>query len=156
MAEIIVSHGLCSAIRPKVMTALRPYGVVIFDLQCWGEGIYGTDNTDELCSDEYKMAARHIARITVSDDQARYAERLLWQNGTVELNSRPIDPTLNWQKVGTCSERGRLQRGDNFTPWSARRSRSRARRQPAQPRTRNDSSLLGNLDNLITGKRRGR
>lgn len=155
MAEIVVSHSVCSAIRPKVLTALQPYGVRILDLLCWGEGIYNSDNTDELCSDDYKMAARHIARITVSDRQARYAERLLWQCGTVNLESRPIDPSLNWQKVGACSERGHLQRGDSFTPWSASRSRSRARRQQAQRHT-HDDQLLGGLDNLVLGKRRGR
>jgi len=157
MAEIMVSHSVCSAIRPKVLTALEPYGVRILNLQCWGEGIYGTDKTDELCSDDYKMAARHIARITVSAGQARYAERLLWQCGTVELDSKPIDPNLNWLAVGTCSEHGQLNRGELFTPWSAKERRPRAPRERQPPRrTRHDGGLFGSLDRLILGRRGGR
>jgi hypothetical protein len=62
MAEIIVSHGLCTPIRPKVLTALEPYAFKGLKVQAWGEGRFGTDDTTSKTKDTDKLARQHYAR----------------------------------------------------------------------------------------------
>ncbi len=135
MAEIIVSHGLCSAIRPKVMTALKPYHFKDLRIQAWGEGRYGTDDTTTHTSDDNKMAATHYARIMVSDDAAAWAEWLLWRSGDVSLESKPLNPHLNWIAPKNCKD---ATRGENAMPipWDQQKRQPRAKVQQAPPAKR--------------------
>jgi hypothetical protein len=137
MAQIIVSHGLCSAIRPKVLTALEPYGFKGLQVEAWGQGRHGQPLTEHMTfPDEDAWVQKHIARITVSDQAAKWAEWLLWQSGHMYLESRPINPKLNWSIPLDCKAQSSLGRGTMPTPWSqqprpiSRRSHSRPQRPP--------------------------
>lgn len=150
MAEIVVSHGLCTAIRPKVLTALEPYKFKRMRVQAWGEGRYGTDDQHTLKPDNDRMAAKHYARITVSDDAVKWAEWLLWQSGHFVLESKPLNPRLNWVAPLDCKQQSRLGRGTMPTPWSEKKRKPR--RQP----TRNGFSLAGILRALVPQRRQKR
>lgn len=139
MAEIIVSHGLCTPIRPKVLTALEPYAFKGLKVQAWGEGRFGKDDSTSKTKDTDKLARQHYARITVSDDAAKWAEWLLWQSGQFALDSKPLNPRLNWVAPKNCKEQSSLGRGTMPTPW---RDKQRA------PRTG------GLLSGLFDGLRR--
>lgn len=116
-----VSRGLCSPMRGDVLTALEPFGVKILAFDCWGEGHYHLPIPDSMrMPDSDIWVKKHRAVITVSDDQAKWAERLLWQSGKVWLDSPPLNPALNWTAPAECKagEHGTLGRGKMPTPWS--------------------------------------
>ena len=130
---IQVSRGLCAPMRDDVLTALKPFGVKIRAFDCWGEGHYHLPVPPSMrMPDSDKWVRYHRARVTVSDKQAAWAERLLWQSGKVWLDSPPINKGLRWEAPPACTagEHGTLGRGRMPTPWSARRNKRRqARRQ---------------------------
>lgn len=72
MTELWIAHGICSPIRPKLLTALEPYGVV-FAAECWAQNEDGTNRH----SDGDSMAPLHVARIAVNPQAAVWAEYLL-------------------------------------------------------------------------------
>lgn len=72
MTEIVIAHGICSPIRPKVATALDPYGV-LYNLECWAQNEDGTNRHTDTDS----MAPLHVACITVNPQAAVWAEYLL-------------------------------------------------------------------------------
>lgn len=72
MTNIVIAHGICSPIRPKVLTALHPYGV-IFEAECWAQNEDGTNRHTDTDS----MAPLHVASITVNPQAAVWAEYLL-------------------------------------------------------------------------------
>jgi hypothetical protein len=128
---VVVSTGLCSAIRPKVLTALRPYGFAESDIETWGEGRYGVKGTSLLrFPDSDIWVQKHVAVVTVSDARAKWCERLLWQAGNVWLDSPPRNPRLVWTAPPDCKAgaHGTLGRGTMPTPWSSKA------KQPAPPR----------------------
>ena len=72
MTEIVIAHGICSPIRPKVATALDPYGV-LYRAECWAQNEDGTNRHTDTDS----MAPLHVATITVNPQAAVWAEYLL-------------------------------------------------------------------------------
>lgn len=146
---IRVSRGLCSPMRDDVLTALRPFGVKILAFDCWGEGHYHLPVPPSQRVPDGgeigKWARKHVATITVSDRQAAWAERLLWQSGKVWLDSPPLNRNLVWTAPAACKagEHGTLGRGTMPTPWS-KQDKRRPKRQRRQAR-RDDGGLLGTL-----------
>lgn len=135
---IQVSRGLCSPMRDDVLTALKPFGVKILEFDCWGEGHYHLPvPPSQRMPDSDKWVRYHRATITVSDAQAAWAERLLWQSGKVWLDSppHPKNKGLKWTAPAACTagEHGTLGRGDMPTPWSERKRQPRQR--PTRRRT---------------------
>lgn len=142
---IQVSRGLCSPMRDDVLTALRPFGVKLLAFDCWGEGHYKLPvPPSQRMPDSDKWVRKHIARVTVSNAQAAWAERLLWQSGKVSLDSPPLNPRLVWTAPPACKagEHGTLGRGTMPTPWAASNGKRRARRTRKQQQ---DGGLLDKL-----------
>ena len=142
---IQVSRGLCAPMRDDVLTALKPFGVRILAFDCWGEGHYHLPVPPSMrMPDSDKWVRYHRARITVSDKQAAWAERLLWQSGKVWLDSPPINKGLRWEAPPACTAgtHGTLGRGRMPTPWSAQKGKRRTRRQ---------GSIVGAIINLFKG-----
>lgn len=128
---IRVSRGLCSPMRDDVLTALRPFGVKILAFDCWGEGHYHLPVPPSMrMPDSDKWVRYHRAAITVSDRQAAWAERLLWQSGKVWLDSPPINKGLKWEAPTACTAgaHGTLGRGRMPTPWIAQKGKRRQAR----------------------------
>lgn len=155
---IVVSRGLCSAMREDVLTATKTYGVRIIKFECRGWGRHPFPNRFFALPiwipvpDDDIWAKRHVARITVSDDQQRWAERLLWQSNRVKLDSKPHPDNVNlkWNAPPDCKAgpQGTLGRGHMPTPWSAKQHQPRPPKKAAAPAQRNQSrlgSILGFL-----------
>lgn len=145
MAEIIVSHGLCSAIRPKVMTALEPYGFRDLKVEAWGTGHYHLPvPPSQRMPDSDIWVRHHYARITVSDAAAAWAERLLWQAGTVWLETPPLNKGLKWEAPLDCKAgvHGWLGRGDMPTPWSASKGQSQPKKRAKRARVKQPKAGL--------------
>ncbi len=133
---IRVSRGLCSPMRDDVLTALQPFGVKILAFDCWGEGHYHLPvPPSQRMPDGDRWVRYHRATVTVSDKQAAWAERLLWQSNKVWLDSPPLNRGLVWTAPPACTvgEHGTLGRGDMPTPWSKQKHQPRQR--PARKRT---------------------
>ena len=144
---IQVSRGLCAPMRDDVLTALKPFGVRILAFDCWGEGHYHLPVPPSMrMPDSDKWVRYHRARITVSDKQAAWAERLLWQSGKVWLDSPPINKGLRWEAPPACTagEHGKLGRGRMPTPWSAQKGKRRTNR-------RRRGGIVGAIINLFKG-----
>lgn len=147
---IRVTRGLCSPMRDDVLTAIKPFGVKVLAFDCWGEGRYPFPNKLFALPmwvripDADIWARRHVATITVSDEQAKWAERLLWQSGKVRLESRPLNPKLKWNAPPECkvSEHGTLGRGHMPTPWSEKKRQPRAAKPKKAARQTRRSSIL--------------
>jgi hypothetical protein len=128
---IVVSRGLCSPMRDDVLTALKPYGVRILALDCWGEGHWHIPVPDDtIFPDADIWVKKHIAHVTVSDAQAAWAERLLWQSNKVWLESKPINPRLKWEAPPECKvgAHGTLGRGHMPTPWAEKAKQAKPQR----------------------------
>jgi hypothetical protein len=127
---IVVSRGLCSPMRDDVLTALQPFGVRILRIEAWGEGHWHMPVPDStIMPDADIWVKRHVAHVTVSDAQAAWAERLLWQSNKVWLESKPINPRLKWEAPPECKvgNHGTLGRGTMPTPWSSKAKQARPR-----------------------------
>lgn len=148
---IQVSRGLCAPMRDDVLTALKPFGVKILAFDCWGEGHYYLPVApSERVPDGGeigKWARRHVATITVSDAQAAWAERLLWQSGKVWLDSPPLNKGLKWETPPTCTagEHGKLGRGTMPTPWSTQKRQPRHKRTTRRTTRQQDGGILGTI-----------
>lgn len=145
---IRVSRGLCSPMRDDVLTALKPFGVKLLAFDCWGEGHYHLPvPPSQRMPDSDKWVRSHIATITVSDAQAAWAERLLWQSGKVWLDSPPINKGLKWEAPPSCTagEHGTLGRGDMPTPWSSKKRPARRRTNARQRRQQDGGGILNTL-----------
>lgn len=92
MTDIIIAHGICSPIRPKVTATLDPYGVQ-YTINAWTEDEAGTNPGPDSDS----MAWLHVAQITVNPQAAVWAEYLLCRYMTanpgvgMRLLSTPLD-----------------------------------------------------------------
>lgn len=145
---IRVSHGLCSAIRPKVLTALEPYGVRVLDITAWGEGHWHQEVPDWMVfPDADAWVRKHVCDVTVSDGQAAWAERLLWQSHRVDLETPKINRNLVWTAPEACTAgaHGTLGRGAMPTPWSAGKGKRRQQRVRRTRRQQDAGGLLGTL-----------
>jgi len=148
-----LTRGLCSALRDDVLTAVQKRGVKVFYVSAWGEGHWHIPGPDWMpYPDDDPWVKKHIVEITVSAKQAAWAERLLCQSGKCELESPPIDRSLNWIAPEGCkiSEHGVLGRGDMPTPWSESKGKrqTRAKQQRQTRRTRQARQDDGILDTL--------
>ena len=138
--------------RGDVLTALQPFGVKLLAFDCWGEGHwYLPVPPSQRMPDSDKWVRKHVATITVSDKQAAWAERLLWQSGKVWLDSPPINKGLRWEAPPACTagEHGTLGRGDMPTPWSKQQRQPRAKR--TTRRTRQQERRDGGILNTLKG-----
>lgn len=163
---IQVSRGLCSPMRDDVLTALEPRGVKIFDFDCWGEGHHHLPVPPGVrMPDADIWVRRHIARVTVSDKQAAWVERLLWQTNRMELDRvwrtdnpvvsiGPLNRNLEWTAPADCKvgEHGTLGRGKMPTPWSENKRQPRQRRQRQTRRTRQARKSDGWISKLLGGE----
>lgn len=126
---IRVARGLCSPMRDDVLTVLQPYGVKILAFDCWGEGHYRLPVPPFVrMPDSDIWVRKHVALVTVSDAQAKWAERLLWQSRKVWLESKPLNPRLEWHAPVDCKAgpNGVLGRGTMPVPWFMKKRQPRA------------------------------
>lgn len=138
MTDIVIAHGICSPIRPKVATALGPYGVQ-YNAECWAQDEDGTHRR----TDGDSMAALHVAQITVNPQAAVWAEYLLCRYMAanpgvgMRLLSTPLDArNQRWAAKWDKLPRAWRQEGCNAVPAkrAARTPAKRTRRtQPAAP-----------------------
>lgn len=160
---IRVARGLCSPLRDDVLTAIEPFGVRVLNINAWGEGHWHIPCPDLTPFPDADIWVRkHICDVTVSDAQAKWAERLLWQSGKCNLESKPLNPSLEWTAPPDCKAgaHGTLGRGTMPTPWSdnpdprwwERRKRKPARTHQRKQRTtkrtrqaRNDEGWISKL-----------
>lgn len=160
MVEIMVAHGLCSAIRPRVLTALPPAQYPSLHIETWGQGKYGIPGTDLLhVPDADAWASRHIALISVPGDEsfAKWVEYVLCRYMAANpgygmvLLSQPLDPRNrtwaakwdslppNWRQVGcVVKPQGKQQ--------PAKKSAKKTSTQPARR-----GGLLIRIQRLLEG-----
>lgn len=126
--DVTVAVGSCTPIRNQVKTALKPYGIVIHDLTCWGEkaelntkGELVTKKTD----DEDKLAEQHVAKITVNAEAAEWVEYLLLRTKRYRLLSDPVNPdNERWAIKWDAMPRAWHQPGCTPPPGKAQRQAS--------------------------------
>lgn len=150
MTRIIVAAGLCSAIRPKLLTALPPERYPNIKITAWGEGHWHIPCPDsQVFPDADIWVKKHIAHVDVRGDEsfAKWVEYVICrlmsaQPGTMHLMSSPLEPrnakwaakwdTLpapgDWKQAG-CKNKPPKQ--DGKTAQSQPRPKRRASRQPA-------------------------
>ena len=162
---IEVSRGLCAPMRDDVLTALEPFGIKIFAFDCWGEGHHFLPVPPlQRMPDSDKWVLKHVAHVTVSDKQAAWAERLLWQSDKVWLervwrtdnpavNIGPLNKGLKWEAPPECKAgtHGTLGRGNMPTPWSESKRQPRPKRQRQTRRTRQARKGDGWISKLFGG-----
>ena len=147
---IRVARGLCSPLRDDVLTALKPFGVRVLKTMAWGEGHWHIPGPDWMWYPDADIwVKRHICDVTVSDAQAAWAERLLWKSGKMDLESKPLNPSLKWNAPAECKEGANSlrSRGEQYKPWSETKRQPRAKRQRTTRRTR-QQQRGGLLDTL--------
>lgn len=154
--RIQVSHGLCTPIRAKVLTALEPYEFKGLRVCAWGEGRYGEPDTlDQTYPDSAAWVQRHVAVIEVSDAAAAWAEWLLWQSGQFALESKPLNPRLNWHAPKDCKAQSGLARGVMPTPWRERKQGAKpARRKGTRQSAPRTPSLASRVQQIMRPLRR--
>lgn len=87
---IVVAKPYCSPARNAVLTALQPYGVVIRRL---------TDYIDYADFNGREVPIAEMARVTVNEQAAVWAEYLLLRSGKLEIRSPYLDPrNQQWAK----------------------------------------------------------
>ena len=138
MTDIIIAHGICSPIRPKVTATLDPYGVQ-YTINAWTEDEAGTNPGPDSDS----MAWRHVAVVRVNPQAAKWAEYLLCRYMAanpgvgMRLLSTPLDArNQRWAAKWDKLPRAWKQEGCNAVPAkrAARTPAKRTRRtQPAAP-----------------------
>lgn len=100
MTTIIVAAGLCSAIRPKLLTAFPPERYPNVRIKAWGEGHWHQECADDMVfPDSDIWVKRHIAHVEVNGDAsfAKWAEYVVCRliaadGGNMRLMSRPLEP----------------------------------------------------------------
>ncbi len=123
MAKIIVSQGMCSPIRPQVMTALKPYGFNPLHVEAYAQSDDGQRAKDGAVLIGNDRPLCNVAEITVSDAAARWCEYVLLRSHKFQLMTPPLDPrNERW-----AAKWGTLPRAWTQTGCSA---------QAAQPATR--------------------
>lgn len=173
MTRIIIAAGLCSAIRPKLLTALPPERYPNIKITAWGEGHWHIPCPDsQVFPDDDPWVKRHIAHIDVTGAPsfAAWVEYVACRainadngkTGTMYLMSRPLNPdNLKWAaKWDTLPQPGEWkQAGCKHKPpkpagkaqAQPRTKRKTTKRQPA----RNSFSLAGIMQ-VRRPKRQGR
>mgnify|MGYP000852514489 CR=1 FL=1 len=168
MTRIIVAAGLCSAIRPKLLTALPPERYPNIKITAWGEGHWHIPCPDsQVFPDADPWVKRHIAHIDVTGAPsfAAWVEYVACRainadngrTGTMYLMSRPLNPdnlkwaakwnTLpapgEWKQAG-CKHKPPKQDG-KAAQAQPRTKRQTTKRQSSRQPARNGFSLAGIL-----------
>lgn len=147
--DIVIAQGLCSAIRPKVLTAFPPDKYPGIKITAWGEGHWHMPVPDTMpMPDDDPWVKKHIARVSVEGDLsfAIWCEYVLCRliqstpDAWLYLMSVPLEPrnqkwaaqwdTLpdGWRERG-CGEWKRLQAERSAT--QAPTVQRRGKRKPA-------------------------
>lgn len=100
MTTIVVAAGLCSAIRPKLLTALPPKQYPNIKITAWGEGHWRIPCPDMTpFPDADIWVKKHIAQIVVNGDVtfAKWVEYVICRllaadGGNMYLMSQPLEP----------------------------------------------------------------
>ncbi len=155
MTTIIVAAGLCSAIRPKLLTAFPPKRYPSVKITAHGEGHWHIPCPDSMVfPDDDIWVKKHIAYVEVEGDLsfAKWAEYIVCrliaaEGGTMRLMSPPLEQrNATWAaKWNTLPEPGEWrQKGCKHKPpkqqaQSAKQTKTPAKhtgkRKPAAPRT---------------------
>lgn len=171
MTTIIVAAGLCSAIRPKLLTALPPEQYPNVRITAWGEGHWYKPCTDmTVFPDADIWVKKHIAHVEVKGNVtfAKWVEYVICrliaaEGGTMHIMSIPLEPrnskwaakwdTLpppgEWKQAG-CKHK--IPKPDGKTSAQAP---PRPKRQPSRQPTRKGFSLAG-IFQIRRPKRQGR
>ncbi len=169
MTTIVVAAGLCSAIRPKLLTALPPEQYPSVRITAWGEGHWHIPCPDmTVFPDSDIWVKRHIARIEVNGDItfAKWCEYVICrliateagkeksqQTGYLYLMSKPLEPrnerwAAKWDtlpapgdwKQGGCKNVIPKQKGAKQAP-PAKAKKAAKPAKPAARSTRRNSIL---------------
>ena len=166
---IIVAAGLCSAIRPKLLTAFPERKYPNIKITAWGEGHWHMPVPDNMVMpDDDPWVKRHIAHIDVTGAPsfASWVEYVACRAiaadngkaGTMYLLSRPLNPdNLKWAaKWDTLPTSGEWrQAGCKHKPpkqdgkAQAHRQTKRQPRQRRNKRSRQNGGILDTLTRLF-------
>ena len=174
MTTIVVAAGLCSAIRPKLLTALPPERYPNVKITAWGEGHWHIPCPDsQVFPDADIWVKKHVAHIEVNGDAtfAKWCEYVICRLIAAENNrqvagkggawlylmSKPLEPrNRQWAaKWDTLPEPGEwVQRGCKHV--APQEKTAQARSKPRQPRTqrwqaRRRGGIVGAIINLFKG-----
>lgn len=163
MTTIIVAAGLCSAIRPKLLTAFPPERYPSITITAWGEGHWHIPCRDsQVFPDADIWVKRHIAHIDVRGDASfvKWAEYVICRliavdGGTMHLMSPPLEPrNAKWAaRWDTLPEPGEWrQAGCKHKPPKQAKQAPAKRRTAARKTTKPATSGL--LSGLFDGLRR--
>jgi len=165
-ATIIVAAGLCSAIRPKLLTALPPERYPNIKITAWGEGHWHIPCPDsQVFPDADPWVKRHIAHIDVTGAPsfAAWVEYVACRainadngkTGTMYLMSRPLNPdNLKWAaKWDTLPSQGEWRQTGckHKPPKQLQQAKPPAKRRPAARKPavqKNADGLSGLFDGL--------
>ena len=166
MTTIIVAAGLCSAIRPKLLTAFPPERYPSIAITAWGEGHWHIPCPDsQVFPDADVWVKRHIAHIDVNGDEsfAKWAEYVVCRliatdGGTMRLMSRPLEPrnqkwAARWNTLPTAGE-WRQAGCKHKPPQQAQQTPAKRRTVARKPTTQHGGLLSGLLDGLRRKPRR--
>ena len=148
MAKIIVSQGMCSPIRPQVMTALKPYGFNPLHVEAYAQSDDGQRAKDGAVLIGNDRPLCNVAEITVSDAAARWCEYVLLRSHKFQLMSRPLD-TRNetWAAKWNTLPRAWTQAGCSTQAPAPQRQRRPQRTR--RTRQQQDGGILDTLARLF-------
>lgn len=163
MTTIIVAAGLCSAIRPKLLTAFPAARYPNIKIRAWGEGHWHIPCPDsQVFSDSDIWVKKHIAHIEVPGDIsfAKWAEYVVCRliatdGGTMRLMSQPLEQrNMQWAAKWNTLPQGWVQPGckhkipEQQQAKQAPVKRKKSARKPVEPKS------VGKLSGLFDGLRR--
>lgn len=172
MTTIIVAAGLCSAIRPKLLTAFPPERYPNIKITAWGEGHWHIPCPDsQVFPDADIWVKRHVAHIEVpgAPSFAAWAEYVVCrliaaEGGTMRLMSQPLEQrNATWAaKWNTLPEPGEWrQKGCKHQPPQTKGAKGKqvktAQATPTRRKTRKPAAQKGGMlaGALVIRRRRG-
>ena len=175
MTTIIVAAGLCSAIRPKLLTALPPEKYPNVKITAWGEGHWYIPCPDsQVFPDADIWVKKHIAHVEVKGDItfARWVEyvvcRLMAADpiGNMYLMSIPLESrntkwAAKWDSLPDPGEwrqagcKHKLPQQNKQAQAQPRPERKTTKRQASRQPARKEFSLAG-IFQIRRPKRQGR
>lgn len=144
MTTIIVAAGLCSAIRPKLLTALPPAKYPNIKITAWGEGHWHQNCPDsKVFPDADAWVKKHVAHVDVcgSESFVKWVEYVVCRviaaepSGNMHLMSRPLEPrNVKWAARWDSLPGGWTQNGCKHKPPKQQQGKRRPQRQRRQAR----------------------
>lgn len=165
VTTIIVAAGLCSAIRPKLLTAFPPERYPNIKITAWGEGHWHIPCPDsQVFPDADIWVKRHVAHVEVRGDVsfAKWTEYVVCRliaadGGTMRLMSPPLEPrNQKWAaKWNTLPEPGEWRQAGckHKPPKQPQQAKPPAKRRPAARKPAAQKNA-GGLSGLFDGLRR--